>query len=455
MTEASGHKDPRSAHKLGMPFFFSTRFFLLFGSVSIALVVVYSSYPVGLYFPLTADALLIVAALIDFLAAADREKIRVERPMPYPLVADRPNIVTLEIANSSGSPVSLIVQDDVPERCIVEQLPARVTARGGSGTQVTYRLIPLDRGKGEFGNTQFWISGPLGLVWKRGESGNAATVKLYPGLALIERHRMKVWRESSDHLVRAMRQKGQGTEFDSLREYTTGDDPRLIHWGATARKAKLIVRRNRIERSQTIFLVLDAGRMMTARVLGKTKFDHGLNAALLLAYGALELGDMVGIMVVGQEVMCFLPPSKASGQFGRILDATYALEPRMEEPRFYRALSDVSRRLRRRSLVVVFTDLIDERASEGLKRYSLGLLPRHLPLVVAMWDTEVVRVAEKSPDTKYELYQQAVASDTLERRERLLARLSSVGVLVLDCAPDQISGAVLDRYMEIKAKNLL
>jgi uncharacterized protein (DUF58 family) len=313
----------------------------------------------------------------------------------------------------------------------------------------------LERGNGDFGDTHFWFLGPLGLVWKRGESPTASTVKLYPGLALIEKYRMKVWRESSEHLVRALKHKGQGTEFDSLREYVVGDDPRLIDWAASARKAKLIVRQNRIERSQTVFLVLDAGRMMTARVLGKTKFHHALNAALLLAYGALELGDMVGMMVVGQEVLCFLPPSKAANQFGRILDSTYALEPRMEEPRFYRALSDISIKLRRRSLVVVFTDLIDERASEGLKRYSLGLLPRHLPLVVAMSDTEVVRIADKAPDSKQELYQQAVASETLERREKLLARLGSVGVLVLDSAPDRISGSVLDRYLDIKARNLL
>jgi uncharacterized protein (DUF58 family) len=455
MNLANGPTGPEPKKMRKIPFFFSKRFFLWFGLASLGLIASYLIYPSGLFVPLTADLLLVATAVLDFVLAPGTDKIRVERPMPYPLVVDRPNAVTLEITNISGRTLSLIIQDDVPEVCFTEHLPVNLTVQPGSGTKVAYRLTPLDRGNGEFGDIHFWFQGPMGLVWKHGESRAAATVKLYPGLALIERYRMKVWRESSDHLVRALKHRGRGTEFDSLREYAVGDDPRLIHWAASARKAKLIVRQNRIERSQTVFLVLDAGRMMTARVLGKTKFHHGLNAALLLAYGALELGDMVGIMVVGQEVMCFLPPSKSPSQFGRILDATYALEPRMEEPRFYRALSDISVKLRRRSLVVVFTDLIDERASEGLKRYSLGLLPRHLPLVVAMSDSEVVRVAEKPPDTKQELYQQAVASETLERRERLLARLSSVGVLVLDSAPDQISGSVLDRYLDIKARNLL
>jgi len=210
-----------------------------------------------------------------------------------------------------------------------------------------------------------------------------------------------------------------------------------------------------VERSQSVFLVLDSGRMMTARVLGKTKLDHALNAALLLAYCALEMGDNVGVMVVGQDVQVLLPPAKGRGQFGRILDATYSQPARLEEPRFYRALSGVSSRLRRRSLIVIFTDLIDERASESLVRYSLGLLPRHLPVVVAMSDKEVATVAEMIPATRQDLYRQGVAAEMLDRRERLLAHLTSIGVIVLDTPPDEISAAVLDRYLEIKTRNLL
>ncbi|MBI5250890.1 MAG: hypothetical protein HY912_15490 [Desulfomonile tiedjei] len=189
--------------------------------------------------------------------------------------------------------------------------------------------------------------------------------------------------------------------------------------------------------------------------MGKTKLDFSIEASLLLAYVALELGDKVGITSVGQEVLSFLPPSKTPGQFGRMLESLYALQPRLEEPRYYLVLSDLSTRLRRRSLVVIFTDLIDERASEGLIRYSLGLLPRHLPLVVAMSDTEVIRIAESVPEEKSDLYRKAVASEMLVRRERLLARLRTAGILVLDTPPDKISTAVLDRYLEIKTRNAL
>ena len=135
--------------------------------------------------------------------------------------------------------------------------------------------------------------------------------------------------------------------------------------------------------------------------------------------------------------------------------STYAIQPLMEEPRFHLALSTLAARLRRRSLVIVFTDLIGERGSEGLLRYSLGLLPRHLPLVVAMSDTEVIRLADGVPRTEQDLYRQGVAAGILERRERLMARLNSSGVMVMDTPPEWISVNVLDRYLEIKRLNLL
>lgn len=455
MSSGSQIKAAKGEMIRALPFFFTSRFFLLFGVVSAALIPIYLFRPSGLAVPLVVDVVLVLVAVLDFFTGPSPAKIQVRRPIPYPLAVDRANDIHLEVTNRTGSAASLIIEDDYPPRCRTELLPIKSMVRPGSGTKLKYRLTPLERGNGEYGDIYFWLEGRLGLVWKRGYSQAACTVKLYPGLALIEQQRLQVRRPSAEELVRAMKKRGAGFEFDSLREYSVGDDSCLIHWRTSARKGKLIVRQNRLEMSQTVFLVLDAGRMMTARVFGKTKLDHSLNAALLLAHSALALGDRVGVMVVGQDVQVFLPPAKTPGQFGRILDATYALPPKMEEPRFYRALSTVSTQLKRRSLIVVFTDLIDERSSEGLMRYSLGLLPRHLPVVVAMSDTEVAEIADSVPEEKQDMYRQGVASEMLDRRERLLARLGSVGVMVIDSPPDKISSAVLDRYLDIKARSLL
>jgi uncharacterized protein (DUF58 family) len=448
-------KESRKTRIKSLPFFLSERFFLVFVVASSAVVPLYFSFYSGIWVPLGLNGLLILAAVADYLRVPSPEKITLHRSVMYPLPVDRFSPITVEIANRTGKPVSLLIHDDFPKRCSSQNLPMKTVAFPGNQTTATYRLKPLERGDGNFGNLHFWLPGPWGLVWRKGESPGELTAKFYPGLALIQERRMKVWRPMAHEAIRITSRRGVGTEFDNLREYVPGDDSRLIHWTTSARRGKPIVRQNRVERSQTMFIVLDAGRMMTARVLGKTKLDHGLDAAVLVAHTALAFGDKVGVMVVGQDVVFFLAPANVPGQLGRILDGTYRLHPKMEEPRFYLALSLVAQRLRNRSLVLVFTDLIDERASQGLLRYSLGILPRHLPLVVAMSDTELVNLADSVPKAASDLYRQGVAAGMLARREQLLAKLSSAGVMILDTPPEKISSAVLDRYLEIKARGLL
>ena len=438
-----------------LPFFLSGRFFVLFGFTSILLALIYVSYSSHIFIPLILNAALLVAVFIDYAMSPSPSDIHVERLLYYPLAVDRANEIPMEVENTSDRAVLVRIHDDYPEGCKPLRLPLEVRIDPSVPTRVAYQLTPLERGKVRFGAIHFWVFGTLGLVWKHGQAPGVQDVKLYPGLALIDRHRLKGRPLSAHDRVWPVWKRGEGTDFDSLREYGIGDDSRLIHWGTTARRGKLIVRQNRVERGQAIFLILDAGRMMTARVLGKTKLDHALQAALLLTYAALEAGDKVGVMAVASEVICFLPPAGGMVQFGRILDATYALDPRLEEPRFHVAFAHLAARVRKRSLMVMFTDFIDERASQGLMRLSLGLLPRHLPLVAAMSDTDVALVADESPRDWQDLYRQGVAAELLERRAQLLAKLSSSGVMVIDVPPEQISGSVLNRYLAIKNRNLL
>jgi uncharacterized protein (DUF58 family) len=427
----------------------------LFAVGSAFLILCYFFVPDSILIPLGFNILLICAALVDYLIPPSSRQLEFERPLPHPLVVDKSNEITIYSRNATGRALQVRLYDDAPWECYEEIFPITRLIQPGSAADIKYRLTPKFRGVGEFGNLHFWIEGALGLVWKSGFSWAEAKVKMYPALALIEERRLKLRRSSTDYLIRPISRRGEGSEFDSLREYVLGDDPRLINWSASARRGKPIVRQNRMERSQTVFLVLDAGRMMTARIEGRTKLDYALDAALLLAYGALELGDLVGMTVVGQDVLAFIPPAKGPAHFGKMLDAIYDIQPKMQEPRYYLALSDISSKLKRRSIIIIFTDLIDERASVGLKRCVLGLAPRHLPLVVAMSDTDVKGLAEAIPDDPEDLYKKGVASDLLDRRDRLLAGFASMGVLVMDVPPGQMSGAALDKYLDIKARNAL
>ncbi|MBM4326487.1 MAG: DUF58 domain-containing protein [Deltaproteobacteria bacterium] len=438
-----------------LPFYFSRNFFLLFSLVSAGLVWTSVTYGAPLYLLGIADAAMALAALLDFFLAPHPRELELLRVLPRACAVDRRHAVSIQIRNRTKRPISLIITDDVPQHATVEGLPVSSTVPDRASAKVEYGIRFGERGDARFGLLHFWIPGRLGLVWKRGEAGPAATVRVYPWLSAIEKRKIGLWRSTVAHAALRQLKKGVGTEFDGLRDYMAGDDPRLIHWPTSARTGKFMVRENRVERSQNILLVLDAGRMMTARVKGKTKFDHELNAALMIAYSALELGDRVGVIVFAHDLVCFVAESGGPTQFGRILDATHGVEPKMEEPRFHVPFSLIAARIRRRSLVIIFTDLIDERASAGLIRHTVGLLPRHLPLVAAISDSEVVEIADSVPESVQDLYRQGVAAEILTRREQLLAKLSSAGVMALDAPPERFSAGVVEQYLRVKRRALL
>ena len=159
--------------------------------------------------------------------------------------------------------------------------------------------------------------------------------------------------------LRRMRVRGQGREFESLREFVVGDEIRHISWAATARRGKVITRQYTVERSQNIVVLLDTGRLMTARIGKLSKLDHAVNATLSIGYVAAAGGDNVGLVAFSRRVVSYLPPRRGRDQINRLMEALYSLEPQMIEPSYKRAFSFFGANCKRRSLVVILTDLVD------------------------------------------------------------------------------------------------
>jgi uncharacterized protein (DUF58 family) len=254
---------------------------------------------------------------------------------------------------------------------------------------------------------------------------------------------------------RPVRYLGDGAEFDYLREYSPDDDYRKIDWKATARHQRPMTRQYDLERSQTLMLVLDAGRMMCAEIGAMSKLDYAINAALLLAYVAVERDDAVGLAVFADELETFVPPGKGLRQVGLLADQLYAVQPVLREPNYGEAFAYLRRRTQRRALVVTFTDLIDREASAQLLANVLALAPRHLPLVVTLRDDRLDALARLRPDEARQAYERAVATDLLAQRRLALAALRAGGALVLDAAPRDLTVATVNRYLEIKARAAL
>jgi uncharacterized protein (DUF58 family) len=276
-------------------------------------------------------------------------------------------------------------------------------------------------------------------------------IKVYPNiLQTRQQHLLSRHLRARQMGVRAMRLLGQGTEFESLRDYLPDDELRRVDWMASARRASLVTRQFDVERSQQIMLVLDLGRTMASHLDYMTKLDHAINATVLLTYVAMQTNDRVGLMAFADDVVSFMPPGKGSGQLPLVLEQLYRLQPRAVESDYRAAFTFLAHHQRKRSLVIIFTDLVDPDSSRRLMD-SLSLLhPQHLVLCVALSDYELKDLLSGIPPDTTGMYQQAVAVSVLEDRQLALATLHQRGILSVDAAPSDLAVAVVNRYLAIK-----
>src|SRR5262249_9218269 len=276
-----------------------------------------------------------------------------------------PNDVRIEIANRTPNTVSLHIKDEFPPQLKLTGLrEARIDVDGQSTAALVYALTPPKRGRFEFGQIAVRYLSRWRLVWCQTWLASSMVVQVYPTMRRAREAELRALGPRS--LVAARRKsqwRGEGRDFESLRDYVRGDEMRHISWTATARRGKLVTRQYQMERDQTILIALDAGRLMTARIENETKLDSAVHAALSLMSAAARAGDNAGLLVFGRRIHAYLPPKRGAEHLDAALEALHAVEPEMIEPSYSRAFEFVSANSQRRSLVVVITDLVDEEGS--------------------------------------------------------------------------------------------
>jgi uncharacterized protein (DUF58 family) len=426
----------------------SRRFFALFAAASLLFLL-------GPLPALAADALLLAALLVDALLVPPRGQLLVTRRAPRRMSLGGSAEVTILIRNLSQRPVRLALTDDVPPALVregAEVLGADVPPRGE--TTLRYGIRAERRGEVRLGDTHLRLLGPLGLARLSRRQRQSEPVLIQPGIVEVRRLRLLALHQRlRDAGVRNVRLRGEAGAFESLREYVAGDDPRTVDWKATARSRAVMVRQYEAERSQSVLIALDAGRLMTERLGLRERMDHALSAALLLADVAGHSGDRVGVLVFSDRIHQYLPPARVSlsslsGAFARV-------EARLVEPNYPAAFGYLSRQLRRRSLLVLFTDVIDRGASSALMLHLTRAVQRHLPLVVALRNPALEAAASSPAPGEDDVFRRAAAEELLQARAAALASMRSAGVLVADVHPDESAPAVVNRYLEVKGRALL
>jgi uncharacterized protein (DUF58 family) len=404
---------------------------------------------------LAVDGLLLLAAAADALGVPRRGSLRVERRAPARLSLGGAGEERIVLENATPRPVRLRLTDDLPPMVAREGEEVReevVPARGEA--TVVFRVRAEERGDAAWGDVHLRLTGPLGLVWVQRREPRADPLRVQPGVLEVRKYRLLGLRNRLHEAgIRSVRQRGEGGAFESLREYVRGDDPRTLDWKATARHGGLMVRQYEAERRQNVLIAIDAGRLMTQKVGGRERLDHALSAALLLADVASLHDDRVGLLVFADRVEQYLPPARAS--LPRLADALGSVQARMVEPNYPAAFTYLSAQLRRRSLLVLFTDVIDTEASGALVSHLMRAAARHLPLAVALRNPELEAVAAALPEDEPAVFRRAAAEELLQARAAALTAMQRAGVLVADTRPQDAVPAVVNKYLEVKRRALL
>ena len=439
-----------------MRFVFSKLFYVL---IALGLIPLSLSWgrPWLRWAALAYDVALVCLAIIDARRSSLPKGISIVREFDGRFAVGAETEVRIRIQNATPRSVSLSIKDEYPPQLkLAGEREAHIRVAAQTEAVLLYGLKPLRRGRFEFGQMAVRFLSRASLAWCETKVGEPMAVKVYPNMRRAREAELKALGARS--LVAAHRKtswRGEGREFESLREYVRGDELRHISWTATARRGKLTTRQYQIERDQTILIALDAGRLMTARIEQETKLDSAVHAALALMSAAARGGDNAGVMVFGRKIHSYLPPGRGREHLDAALEALHAVEPEMIEPSYARALEFVAANSKRRSLVVLLTDLVDEEGSKELLTSLKLLRPRHLPLVVTIADRDLKAVVRNAPETGQELFTQSVAEEIMHLREAALRLVESQGGLALDVTAAALAPALLEKYLQVKERGLL
>jgi uncharacterized protein (DUF58 family) len=302
--------------------------------------------------------------------------------------------------------------------------------------------------------------GPLRLMFRQTWRGKAArltppwTVRVLPPFTSRRYLPEKLSRLRQLDGSLAVRGRGQGTEFDALREYVDGDDVRSIDWRATARREHVVVRTWRPERDRRLVCVIDTGRTSAARVGDIPRLDAALDACLLLAAVAAKAGDRVDMLAVDTKLRAAVSGATRNGVLPEMVQAMAPLEPRLVEPNFGLMVSEVVRRERKRCLVVLFTAIEPAALADGLLPVLGQLTSRHTVILASVGDPTVAEMAGRRGDTEA-VYAAAAAEQALGERRRIIAALHRKGVEVVDEPADVFPSKVADAYLALKAAGAL
>ena len=366
------------------------------------------------------------------------------------------NEVNIRVESIYSFPVRLEIIDEIPPVFQRRDVLFRLKLAMGEGKNIRYTLRPTERGVYSFGHVRVFASTPIGLVQRRFTLCQPCDVKVYPSYLMLTRYELLAMSNNLAEMgIKKIRKVGNHTEFEQIKDYVSGDDFRLINWRATARTSRLMVNVYQDERSQQVFNIIDKGRVMQQAFRGMIYLDYAINASLVLSYIAMRKEDKAGVVTFSDHFEDFVPASRRTGHMQNILEMLYRQQTRFAESDYSALVAEVNQHITKRSLLILYTNFANRISMERQLPYLLQLNRRHRLLVVFFEDHEVKDYLATRSDSDEEYYRHVVAEQFAYEQRLIVSSLKQRGILALLTTPEALSVDVLNKYLEIKTRELL
>jgi uncharacterized protein (DUF58 family) len=423
-------------------------YFTLVTAILLALASAWVPHGMGMSLTLT---LLLTCAVLADVVLIPREALRAKRKIPPILKQSQLFTVELTLLSQGDRAGLFHIVDSPPVDFTGAEHRFSIRLAPRKETVHTYSLKSYRRGSFSFGAVFYRITGPLGLIQHQGRIELPQSVQVLPDLTGEGSRDLQLALAGAFQAGRRRSpRRGEGSEFESLREHLRDDDFRHIDWKASAKRGKLISRQYETERDQRLMILLDTGRLMSPKIGSYRKLDYAINASVHLAQVALHKGDLVGYAIFNDELLAFAEPQKGQAQMSHFVRNLTTLQATRLESDYAAVFHHVMRRCSRRTLIVCFTDLADAHSASTLLHAAQPLMPRHLPVIVTVSNSEILAVTKKVPANEFEVYRHVAATEIWNDYQRTLRGLRSHGVAAVSVPAQELSTAAINEYLRIK-----
>ncbi len=366
------------------------------------------------------------------------------------------NEILIELVSSYGYDLHAEIVDEIPHQFQRRDISWKVYLPADSKETLNYQLRPVKRGEYSFGAINVFLSTSLGLFQRRYSFPSEVTVPVYPSIIQMKKYEFSAFTNNLTELgIKRIRRIGQTTEFDQIKEYVSGDDPRNINWKASAKSTGLMINHYEDEKSQPVYCIVDKGRLMRSPFEGLTLLDYAVNSALVMSNVALRKHDKAGLITFSNKMSSIVKADRRSGQLQRILETLYNQKTFYKESNYEMLATYVQRRITSRSLLLLYTNFESLNSFRRQLPYLRALSKRHLLVVVFFENTELDTVIQSDPILSEEIYTQVIAEQLSLEKQLIVSELKKYGIYSVLTPPADLNVNTINRYLEFKARGMV